>query len=681
MKSKAAQAAADIEVIATSDLFDAEWYVSQYPDVAQLDLDPAAHYLFLGSALGRRPCPNFDPDGYLENYPDIEGQNPLLHYLTEGRDKGYLPMPNGMSAVGLYENDLAPPSPPAEGDPCYLPDAMAQRAKSAKSQPWLEGSSAVYRDVRAHFDTLHYVTSHFDMARMDESFDLVRHYVRAGDKEGRTPNPNFSSKAYRRRYGKTLKDGTNFYHHWITEGRRKGMIGHAMPRFEEVAKVLGMNPADAQEKLISRTNDLRKRLESGELGKMVQKATNIEPLVSRTWRQALQPNIQPFHRVDSADRLVAIHALQEAAGFSRAKAVVCVGGPRWGSNRRLEGHVTHALAAEYGAENIIFMSLDKEGELPIHKYPEGVRCIDGASLTSVLKAPEKERVVLEFLRSLRADAVFNVNCSMLWQIQGAFGPIVKNDVPVVGCFFCNDKSIYGTWGGYPASQFYRQFPNMKAVCTDSHFLRDSLIDQYYVPDDQKGHLHVLEAPVSPDLPCTSVEPPENERPQLFWAGRLDLQKRLDVAYEVARRLPNVDIRMWGQKIANGPDPEEGRPENVVLEGSYSEFAELPLNEADLWFYTSEWDGVPSILLEVAMTGLPLVGSSVGGTGEVLHEDLSWPVAPCDNVDAYVEAIEEVLSNPRAARTKAQALRERLIKRRTEAFYQEQVRAVVEGPQS
>ena len=49
------------------------------------------------------------------------------------------------------------------------------------------------------------------------------------------------------------------------------------------------------------------------------------------------------------------------------------------------------------------------------------------------------------------------------------------------------------------------------------------------------------------------------------------------------------------------------PRNVTVEGRYGHISEIPLAEADVWLYTSGWDGVPSQLLEVAMTGIPIVG--------------------------------------------------------------------------
>lgn len=77
------------QVIASSPLFDAEWYLAQYPDVAndpKLARDPARHYLLFGGYEGRNPGPGFDSNFYLSNNPDVlyRGMNPLLHYMKFG---------------------------------------------------------------------------------------------------------------------------------------------------------------------------------------------------------------------------------------------------------------------------------------------------------------------------------------------------------------------------------------------------------------------------------------------------------------------------------------------------------------------------------------------------------------------------------------------------------------------
>jgi hypothetical protein len=77
-----------------SGLFDADWYKSEYPEVAESGLSAARHYLDEGYCRGCRPNPFFDTRWYLERYEDVRrsGMNPLLHYavhgLREGRDPG-----------------------------------------------------------------------------------------------------------------------------------------------------------------------------------------------------------------------------------------------------------------------------------------------------------------------------------------------------------------------------------------------------------------------------------------------------------------------------------------------------------------------------------------------------------------------------------------------------------------
>jgi hypothetical protein len=73
-------------LIASSPLFDAQWYLANNPDVAANRADPVLHYLLNGSAEGRAPGPNFDAVAYLDANPDVaeSGQNALVHYLLHG---------------------------------------------------------------------------------------------------------------------------------------------------------------------------------------------------------------------------------------------------------------------------------------------------------------------------------------------------------------------------------------------------------------------------------------------------------------------------------------------------------------------------------------------------------------------------------------------------------------------
>lgn len=79
----------DFEDIRKSGLFNEDWYVSTYPDVALTGMDPLEHFLRIGTALKRDPGPDFDSAGYLEANQDVRraGLHPLLHYIRHGREE------------------------------------------------------------------------------------------------------------------------------------------------------------------------------------------------------------------------------------------------------------------------------------------------------------------------------------------------------------------------------------------------------------------------------------------------------------------------------------------------------------------------------------------------------------------------------------------------------------------
>ena len=87
--------AGDREVIEQSGLFDAEWYLQQCPDVATGDIDPIAHYLTQGAALGLSPGPAFSTSRYLAAHVDVAaaGMNPLVHYVRHGQREGRMVFP------------------------------------------------------------------------------------------------------------------------------------------------------------------------------------------------------------------------------------------------------------------------------------------------------------------------------------------------------------------------------------------------------------------------------------------------------------------------------------------------------------------------------------------------------------------------------------------------------------
>jgi glycosyltransferase involved in cell wall biosynthesis len=79
----------EVELIRSSRLFNAEYYLKNNPDVKKAKVDPAAHYLLQGGFEGRDPSDEFSSLEYLKMYKDVRlaNTNPLVHYLKFGKNE------------------------------------------------------------------------------------------------------------------------------------------------------------------------------------------------------------------------------------------------------------------------------------------------------------------------------------------------------------------------------------------------------------------------------------------------------------------------------------------------------------------------------------------------------------------------------------------------------------------
>jgi len=83
---------------------------------------------------------------------------------------------------------------------------------------------------------------------------------------------------------------------------------------------------------------------------------------------------------------------------------------------------------------------------------------------------------------------------------------------------------------------------------------------------------------------------------------------------------------------------------------------LPTQDFDLLLYTSQWDGLPNVLLAAAACGLPVVASSVGGVPELINRETGYLIEPYDDVPKFVAAILQLMSRPEEAAMKAERAR-------------------------
>jgi glycosyltransferase involved in cell wall biosynthesis len=533
-----------------------------------------------------------------------------------------------------------------------------------------------YDLLRDNFDHMNFALQAQAKNRITRR-DPIRVYLRNGAEALNNPDINFSMSAYLARYPERGKGRKHPYLAWLKHGRAAGEIADPAPEIERVADVLHLSPTELVDALVERRTDLQQRLRTGKLGEMFARAVEIDPLVAGAWPESSRPVLLPLAGLTPVKQMAALHASQLEAGFRRAQVLLVVHSPRWGGGRRMEGQIAHALAARIAPEEIVVIYTEGSGAAPAGRFPDGVRQVDFGAHAADIEAEWQEHTLVMLLRSFQADSIVNINSGMLHRAMSPFGSALAATERIFPIFFCNEQGEIGNWYGWPSIQFYRLFNQVAKVITDSEYLAGWFDDVYQLDARSREKISVFHAPVDPTLPVVAPDasPGPSDRPTVFWAGRWDRQKKIDLALQIARLMPDVEFRMWGEPVLQRRKLEH-LPANVKVQGIYADFKSLDLAEADVWLYTSAWDGVPSILLEVAMTGIPIVGSLVGGTGEVLDEADAWPVAEIDDAEEYVKAIRDVLADTAAARQRALALRERMLHERSEAAFAEEVTSLL-----
>lgn len=150
-------------------------------------------------------------------------------------------------------------------------------------------------------------------------------------------------------------------------------------------------------------------------------------------------------------------------------------------------------------------------------------------------------------------------------------------------------------------------------------------------------------------------------------GRLVPQKNpqlfISAAAKLRQHIANVRFMLIGDGPLREPLQAEieraGLRDCCVLMGERHDVPEL-LRQADLFWLTSDWEGLPNAVLEAMATGLPVVVTDVGGAGEIVRPGQDGYLIHVGDGDALVTRSLALLTDAeqrgrfsRAARDRAE----------------------------
>lgn len=151
--------------------------------------------------------------------------------------------------------------------------------------------------------------------------------------------------------------------------------------------------------------------------------------------------------------------------------------------------------------------------------------------------------------------------------------------------------------------------------------------------------------------------------RLLWMGRLEPQKRPDVALDaLARVRKELDARLWFFGGGSLEASMKARAEELGVADAvhFPGFVDNPfpwVSKADLFWLTSDHEGLPNALIETQGLGLPAVATRCPhGPDEIVDDGLTGRLVPMEDPDAVARATLEILSDPETHRSMAVAAR-------------------------
>jgi glycosyltransferase involved in cell wall biosynthesis len=158
----------------------------------------------------------------------------------------------------------------------------------------------------------------------------------------------------------------------------------------------------------------------------------------------------------------------------------------------------------------------------------------------------------------------------------------------------------------------------------------------------------------------SPAPPAADRDALFaeWGfpahhrllvsvGRLEPRKNQALAVRAAARIDDVSLALLG----DGPmraallrlAEEAGLAGRVVAPGRRLD-ARAIVGASDVFLSTSDWEGLPMVVLEALAGGTPVVATAVRGVREILTDGLDALLVPARDDAALAAAVRRVIDD-------------------------------------
>ncbi len=190
----------------------------------------------------------------------------------------------------------------------------------------------------------------------------------------------------------------------------------------------------------------------------------------------------------------------------------------------------------------------------------------------------------------------------------------------------------------------RAFAASATVIANSQLVEEYIARVYGAPRER---VRVVHNGVDLDRFSGQLRTRASAEPTIVGIGRVVRQKNPELfvaaATDLLAKHPSVRFTWVGEGGMRDRLASSLRTDRIQFVGARSDIERI-LADADLCWLTSDWEGLPNVVMEAMASGLPVVATDVGGTSELFATGHEGALVPAGDRQALVKHSVELLSD-------------------------------------
>lgn len=217
----------------------------------------------------------------------------------------------------------------------------------------------------------------------------------------------------------------------------------------------------------------------------------------------------------------------------------------------------------------------------------------------------------------------------------------------------------------PKNNVLRLFRNLSVLLSNACIVQNEEQKKYF-PKWIHKKIYVIANPISDEFIQAERTIKSSDIRTITAVGRLEYQKNYTMLINAFSKLQNLDLTLniYGegslkddlQIIIN----DLGLSNSIKLCGRSNDIKEVYMN-TDLFVLSSNAEGMPNSLMEAMAVGLPCISTDCPtGPSNLIDNGINGVLIPVDNEEALINAISNMINNPKDAYQFGKRAKEKMI---------------------